>query len=372
MFETKCEKKSTSDLSIQKKSLETKTINNNAYSNFDFRNPTLNMLRPVQRAEYKQTQVLANERHSNIAGGILPIQKKSNKTGLPDNLKSGMEAMSGYSLDNVRVHYNSPKPAQLNSYAYAQGSNIHVSPGQEKHLPHEAWHTIQQKQGRVQPTTQIKGINLNDNKALEHEADVMGQRALNTSPNTQTQLKKADNIMQQVKSVMQSVPWTDTDVIAEAALSPKLRDGYTLAQNNPTVKPVAPDWLNTRVDTYDGPALMQLAEDIANRRWQSLPQNIQNTKDEINFIQQQRNFYYPQKLREKTSARWQEAKWNVTWNNKDLYLPIGNSYSEYYAEPEGAPTERDYWGQNRIIRSTDTPNCWWATSDHYNNFKKIT
>jgi len=44
------------------------------------------------------------------------IQKKKNNTGLPDNLKSGMEGISGHSLDDVKVHYNSPKPAQLNAH----------------------------------------------------------------------------------------------------------------------------------------------------------------------------------------------------------------------------------------------------------------
>jgi hypothetical protein len=99
-----------------------------------------------------------------------------NRTGLPDNLKSGIEAASGYSMDDVRVHYNSPKPAQLQALAYTQGTDIHVAPGQEKHLPHEAWHVVQQKQGRVQPTMQLQGVNINDNEGLEREADVMGGR----------------------------------------------------------------------------------------------------------------------------------------------------------------------------------------------------
>jgi hypothetical protein len=87
-------------------------------------------------------------------------------------------------MDDVRVHYNSPKPAQLQALAYTQGTDIHVAPGQEKHLPHEAWHVVQQKQGRVQPTMQLRGVNVNDNEGLEHEADVMGEKIL--------QLKLAD------------------------------------------------------------------------------------------------------------------------------------------------------------------------------------
>lgn len=71
---------------------------------------------------------------------------------LPDELKTGLENLSGYSMDNVKVHYNSDKPAQLQAHAYAQGSHIHLGFGKEKHLPHEAWHVVQQKQGRVKPT----------------------------------------------------------------------------------------------------------------------------------------------------------------------------------------------------------------------------
>ena len=100
-----------------------------------------------------------------------------NRTGLPDQLKAGVESLSGLSMDGVKVHYNSDKPAQLNALAYAQGADIHVAPGQEKHLPHEAWHVAQQSQGRVRPTTQTKGVNINDDSSLEREADVMGAKA---------------------------------------------------------------------------------------------------------------------------------------------------------------------------------------------------
>ena len=87
-------------------------------------------------------------------------------------------------LDDVNVHYNSSQPAQLNALAYTQGSDIHVAPGQEQHLPHEAWHVVQQAQGRVEPTMQLQdGVPLNDDEGLEHEADVMGAKAL--APATQ-------------------------------------------------------------------------------------------------------------------------------------------------------------------------------------------
>jgi hypothetical protein len=126
-----------------------------------------------------------------------------NDTGLPDNLKSGIESLSGYAMDDVKVHYNSQKPAQLQAHAYAQGSDIHLASGQAHHLPHEAWHVVQQKQGRVQTTTQYKSYNINENSALETEADVMGERALHytSAPGqlTQGQALSADLPFQLVK-----------------------------------------------------------------------------------------------------------------------------------------------------------------------------
>ena len=104
-------------------------------------------------------------------------QQKPNNTGLPDNLKAGVESLSGFSMDDVKVHYNSSQPATVQALAYTQGTDIHVAPGQERHLPHEAWHVAQQLAGHVEPTTEVGGMPVNDNIDLEHEADVMGARA---------------------------------------------------------------------------------------------------------------------------------------------------------------------------------------------------
>jgi hypothetical protein len=108
-----------------------------------------------------------------------PLQtKRENNTGMPDNLKAGVESLSGIDMSNVRVHYNSSKPVEVGALAYTQGTNIHVASGQERHLPHEAWHVVQQKQGRVEPTMQLKdGVPVNDDEELEHEADMMGVKA---------------------------------------------------------------------------------------------------------------------------------------------------------------------------------------------------
>lgn len=136
----------------------------------------------------KQAPLSAMSRSLNVAPRVqqlasmaLPsVQRRpSQGGGLPDALKAGVESLSGMRMDHVKVHYNSAKPAQLQAHAYAQGSDIHVAPGQERHLPHEAWHVVQQAQGRVKPSVQLKqGAMLNDDAGLEREADVMGAKAM--------------------------------------------------------------------------------------------------------------------------------------------------------------------------------------------------
>ena len=135
---------------------------------------------PIQRWHAPGAEPFRPEESAALAR---PTQARSvpapNRTGLPDGLKSGVEALSGMSMDSVNVHYNSSQPASLGALAYAQGADIHVAPGQEQHLPHEAWHVVQQAQGRVKPTMQMRdGVPVNDDEGLEHEADAMGRKAL--------------------------------------------------------------------------------------------------------------------------------------------------------------------------------------------------
>lgn len=59
-----------------------------------------------------------------------PLQtKRENNTGMPDSLKAGVESLSGIDMSDVRVHYNSSKPAEVEALAYTQGTSIHVASG---------------------------------------------------------------------------------------------------------------------------------------------------------------------------------------------------------------------------------------------------
>jgi hypothetical protein len=61
--------------------------------------------------------------------------------------------------------------------AYTQGNEIYVGPGQEQHLAHEAWHVVQQKQGRVNTLGHGGDMPINDDARLEAEADQAAQFA---------------------------------------------------------------------------------------------------------------------------------------------------------------------------------------------------
>ena len=115
-----------------------------------------------------------------------PVQAKyENQTGIPDNVKQRMENSFGTDFSSVRVHPESSQAPAVGALAYTQGTDIHFAPGQFKPdtasgqqlLGHELAHVVQQSEGRVQPTTEIGGMPVNDSVDLEHEADVLGANA---------------------------------------------------------------------------------------------------------------------------------------------------------------------------------------------------
>lgn len=129
---------------------------------------------PLQRVEEDQP-VKGKFETTQLAEA--PMEKHNN-TGLPDNLKSGIESLSGLSMDSVRVHYNSSQPTQLNALAYVQGNDIHVAPGQAIHMPHEAMPEHTPDMVRDHPPAQKKAKHDDPTEpATEQVEEVMGGRA---------------------------------------------------------------------------------------------------------------------------------------------------------------------------------------------------
>ena len=108
---------------------------------------------------------------------------------MPRDVRAKMESGFGADFSQVRIHEGSRAPA-LGARAYAQGTDIHFAPGAyqpqspqgQELLGHELTHVVQQSQGRVQATTQAKGVDVNDDSSLEREADEMGARAARDEP----------------------------------------------------------------------------------------------------------------------------------------------------------------------------------------------
>lgn len=200
--------------SVANNSQEQQNLQSNAYQQMASDSPQVQQLKAVQEMANDSTQVKQLKGYQAMADSYTAetTQLKANDTGLPDQLKTGVESLSGMSMDHVKVHYNSDKPSQLQAHAYAQGSDIHVAPGQEKHVPHEAWHVVQQAQGRVKPTMQMKAnVPVNDDAGLENEADVMGAKALQTQTGTA-----------QLKTIITSTTTAPAQLVKDEAKRPVL------------------------------------------------------------------------------------------------------------------------------------------------------
>lgn len=100
-----------------------------------------------------------------------PGRTRPNLTGIPGGMKRDFEGRSGLSFDDVRVHYNSGAPARLGALAYTRGTQVYLGPGQERYLPHELGHVIQQKTRPVPVTQRRAAVPVNGDSVLEAEAD---------------------------------------------------------------------------------------------------------------------------------------------------------------------------------------------------------
>lgn len=120
--------------------------------------------------------------------GAIPVFPPSKQNpNLPQDLQANMESSFGQDFSGVGIHRNSQQAQRLNALAYTQGESIHFAPGEfnpysesgRNLIGHEFAHVVQQRSGVVQPTAVLgKGLALNDNQGLEHEADSLGRKAV--------------------------------------------------------------------------------------------------------------------------------------------------------------------------------------------------
>lgn len=114
-----------------------------------------------------------------------PVQRKSTASNkMPEDVQAKMESAMNADFSDVNIHVGS-QASDVGALAYAQGNDIHFAQGKfdphsqsgQELLGHELAHVVQQRQGRVQPTTEVGGLPVNDDPKLEQEADNLGRQA---------------------------------------------------------------------------------------------------------------------------------------------------------------------------------------------------
>jgi len=103
---------------------------------------------------------------------------------MPDPVRNKMEQSFQTDFSDVRIREGGVS-SESGIQAMTRGNEIVFAPGQyrphatagQQLLGHELAHVVQQRDGRVHPTEQLKDVAVNDSPALEREADILGQRA---------------------------------------------------------------------------------------------------------------------------------------------------------------------------------------------------
>jgi hypothetical protein len=112
--------------------------------------------------EHKPTTTTATEAPTSTSSststqfsshGAIPPASQEGGAMLPPKSAS-QQAFGGDDMSGVQAHTNSgatAASAAVGAHAYAQGGNVHLGGAQADTLPHEAWHVVQQAEGKKSP-----------------------------------------------------------------------------------------------------------------------------------------------------------------------------------------------------------------------------
>jgi hypothetical protein len=247
-------------------------------------------------AEMREMQQKAKNYDQNQMNSFFspePLQRKEEATDtgsgskMPEEVQAKMESAFGADFSNVNIHVGE-QASSVGALAYAQGNDIHFAPGQynpntqsgQELLGHELTHVVQQRAGRVQTTTQAKGLAVNDDPALEQEADVMGKKAAKGENATVRNSLQSQSI-QKTENLDSQEPWTDiedTKVYIVSDTNPIIRefqDNKFEKTNNTVTR-----WLEVRItkkSNDDKYVYIINNEDSSEIGWTSLS-NLYDTK----------------------------------------------------------------------------------------------
>ncbi|MEM1207381.1 MAG: DUF4157 domain-containing protein [Acidobacteriota bacterium] len=105
---------------------------------------------------------------------------------LPSSVQTNMETGLGADFSAVKLVTESDAASRLGANAFTQGDTVHFAPGKfsptsppgQELIGHELAHVVQQRQGRVRPTLEARGVPINADPSLEAEADRAGRAAV--------------------------------------------------------------------------------------------------------------------------------------------------------------------------------------------------
>lgn len=166
------------------------------------------------RPDLHQAPILRKSAHEIGYAGSEPMPAPARGGGapLPDVVQAKMEQSFGVDFSAVRVHQGPQAPA-IGALAYTQGTDIHFAPGQydpdsqrgQELLGHELAHVVQQSDGRVRASTQAGELAIQEEPALEQEADALGRMAARSSvsagPVPADRVARADGAIQRKRDL---------------------------------------------------------------------------------------------------------------------------------------------------------------------------
>lgn len=141
------------------------------------------LLEPVQKkGDIPPFELTAQRKSGGMINGITATENENVK-----QLTNGQVDLHASGAKVQETSQNDPRLKNVGARSLAAGGQALI--GDKRDRGHEIWHLAQQAQRRVQPTTTVNGQAVNDNPALEKEADVMGAKVMQNKPKEEKKKK---------------------------------------------------------------------------------------------------------------------------------------------------------------------------------------
>lgn len=125
------------------------------------------------------------QRHPDSGNASVSEGGHDNQSGLTDHVRQGMEEAIGGDFSSVQFVTDSQKAVEVGALPLHREKRLNLLPDNLNRsqtaglelIGHELTHVDQQDKGHVEPTLEIGGMPVNDDKSKEVEADNKGREA---------------------------------------------------------------------------------------------------------------------------------------------------------------------------------------------------